>query len=296
MPAARCVPRRENWELLRISEENRWTRTFVARLAGYPPSARAADADFAIKVARPDLAAWHDRDLAQGLLRREALIGRTVDHPHVATTLAVERYAGGLRLLQPWRPTLPLRGFLTAQSLAVKLWIVRQTAEAIAGLHASGWLHGTITPAAIAVSRQGHATLGELGWGRKLHSDECNLAAMPFIGDARYAAPEAFDGQGRLTPAADIYALGVVAFEAISGMLPWLVDRPTSDAHALIAARRLLPAANLASVMPSVSFGLATLLAAMLERDPLRRPTAAEVACSLVAYEVASITRELSNC
>lgn len=263
------------WRLAERHSQNRWTSTFRAHPAG-----NSAAADFVIKRARPDLTTDGERDLARGLLAREAAVSQQVRHPHLATTLAVEWHGDDVWLLQPLaRAALASAGNL---DLPVKLWVIRQTAQALAALHEAGWLHGNVAPEAIVVGPTGHATLGELGWCRRLASDECDLSRTAFMGQIRYAAPETFDDAGMLTPAADVYSLGAVLIELLTGR-PLLAQY---DGPELIAAKRLLAAAEIHSA--GIPFDVSSLAARMLRRDPLKRPTAAEVVDGLIAAEIAT--------
>jgi serine/threonine protein kinase len=262
------------WVCSELLAESQWTQTFAAR-----PTNHSGGEHFAIKLLRNDLQTSRERQLAAGLLRREAEVGRAVAHRHLTTTLGVEPgIAGDLILIQPLLPGTQLPKLSSPRSLAVQLWTARQTAEALAALHQAGWLHGDVTPESIWVGPQGHVSLGELGWSRQLQSDECDVAQTQFAGNLRYAAPETFDSGGRLTAAADVYSLGAVLFELLNG-------RPIFAEFAgpqLVAARRMLPPPR----CPAAPYAVALLVARLLSRDPLRRPTAREAIDMLISLEI----------
>lgn len=264
-----------DWRLKQLLAENRWTCSYRAHPAG-----NSAAGDFVIKQACAGLTRDSDRELARGLLLREAAVSAEVSHPNLAATLAVQRQRDEVRLVQPWSEGAALSS-LGESFLPLKLWIVRQTAQAVAALHRAGWLHGNISPEAVVVGPTGHATLGELGWSRQLKTDECDLTQTSFAGQIAYAAPEMFDEAGMLTAAADIYSLGVLLFELLTGrQLLAGYEGPE-----LIAAKRLLRSPVVE--MADTPYEVCALTARMLSRDPLRRLTAREVVQGLIAAEIA---------
>ena len=86
-------------------------------------------------------------------------------------------------------------------------------------LHQAGEVHGAIGPHEILRGDDGRATLLVRGW-RALDDD-----GSPVPGNPRYLAPETLD-QGRLVPASDLYALGLVLYEAMAGRFPFADDSP----------------------------------------------------------------------
>ena len=272
-----ALPASDDWQLGELLAEDRWTQTCRATLAD-----NAGGADFAAKLARHNLLTDHDRGLAQGLLQREALVSRRVRQRNLATTLDVIRRDGEIWLLQP-SLTDAVAWDDGIQTLGMKLWTIRQAAQALMALHGDGWLHGNVSVDAIRLSASGHATLGELGWCRQLGSEECDLFQTAFMGQLAYAAPEMFDDAGQLTPAADVYSLGIVLFELLTGATPFA----ECDGPQLVAVKRLRAAPLVND--PHVPYAIRALLAHMLDRDPLRRPTAHEVVDALVAAEISAI-------
>jgi serine/threonine-protein kinase len=265
------------WHLTELLSQNHWTRTFRA----YSTVNRAGSA-FAVKQPRPDLATDHDRDLAIGLLRREATVSGQVRQRNLAATLDVIRRGDEIWLVQPFLAGAALSG-PRELALSVTLWAIRQTAQALAALHSAGWLHGNVSAEAIVMGTAGYTTLGELGWCRQLATEECDLGRTAFLGQIAYAAPEMFDDAGMMTPAADLYSLGVVLAELLTGCVPFA----DYDGPEMIAAKRLLAAPELESVV--LPYEVSSLTARMLSRDPLRRPTADEVVDTLIAAEIATL-------
>jgi serine/threonine-protein kinase len=103
------------------------------------------------------------------------------------------------------------------------------------------------------------------------------------MGTPAYMAPEAARGRGNLDQKADIYSLGVLAFELLTGERPF-VQPP---AMAVWKGKRIEPPIDVASRLPGLPPGITDVLRRALDLDPDRRPTAAEVAAAFVESEPA---------
>ncbi len=150
---------------------------------------------------------------------------------------------------------------------------LRQVAEALAALHQVGKVHRDVKPTNIMVARNGRVVLLDFG----LVADHGDAIATGSIeGTLEYMAPEQASGEPA-EPPADVYGLGVVLYEALTGRPPFVGD----PMEILTCKRKLDP------VAPSTMFGgvpadLDRLcLSLLLCRDPVRRPSAAELATAL---------------
>ncbi len=142
--------------------------------------------------------------------------------------------------------------------------VLAALADAIAAVHGAGVIHGDIKPANVVVGRitDGEVKLVDFGM--------VGLAG----GTLAYASPERLAGAAA-SPAADVYALGLVVWEMLHGSLPGAEGGLSS----IVAQRRRgPPTSTLASPW------LAQLLEAMLATDPARRPTASTVCDTLAAH------------
>jgi serine/threonine protein kinase len=165
--------------------------------------------------------------------------------------------------------------------LATALAIIRQAAVALEALHRAGWLHGQVRPEHLIVSPQGFVTLIDVSQSRRLESAECNsVDTAPSA--PQYAAPECFARRGQLSAASDIYTLGIVLYELLSGGLPF----PQADLRRLEKCHRTSAVPDLRSVRSDASLELAELLRRMLAKEPLRRPAAEDVVHCLTALEI----------
>jgi len=111
--------------------------------------------------------------------------------------------------------------------------IVRQVCEALAYAHAQGVIHRDIKPSNILLDEQGHAKVADFGLARLDHNETASGALSmsrtgQFMGTPAYAAPEQVKDAAHVDHRADIYALGVLLYEMLTGDLPRGVFQPPS--------------------------------------------------------------------
>ncbi len=141
-----------------------------------------------------------------------------------------------------------------------------ELADALAYIHERGVVHRDVTPSNVLCAPDGRARLVDFGIARLLESPRVTATATT-IGTACYMAPEQVEGRD-VTPAADVYALGLVLLEALTGRREFV-----GSVHEVVAAR-LARDPDTRTGVPPVWQGL---LDRMCERDPAARPTAADV-------------------
>ncbi|UUO05416.1 serine/threonine protein kinase [Blastopirellula sp. J2-11] len=240
--------------------------------------------DYAIKTLRPEYAA---DPLALEMLRREVRVSQQVASPRLATVLAHQ--IGGSEeayLVFPYLTGVTLHQLVPRRGpLAARIWIIRQVAEGLAALHAAGWRHGDVKPENVIIDASGRVTLIDLGFATQIGVDEVD-AVQYQKGTPRYMAPELFTSTLAASDASDLYSLGVMAFELLSGHR--LFD--TVDLAKIVAAHKSQTPPPLRRFLPNAPAALATLIARMLAKDPLRRPeTADDVAERLRSLEFETI-------
>lgn len=153
--------------------------------------------------------------------------------------------------------------------------VLAQLAEGIAFLHARGVIHRDVKPSN-AIVTDGHVKLLDFGLALERRRAEEELAReSKLVGTAAYLAPEYVE---RLTvsPAMDVYALGVVAFELVTGAPPF-----GGALHVLSRLNRKVTLPRASSLNGKVPDDLDDLIDSMLAPDPLRRPTAIQIATRL---------------
>ena len=141
--------------------------------------------------------------------------------------------------------------------------ILGQAASALAAAHDAGVVHRDIKPANLLVCPDGLLKVTDFGIARAAGSSAVTTAGTLF-GTPHYVSPEQVSG-ATVTGASDFYALGVVAYECLTGVRMY-----DGDAMTVLIAHRDQPAPPLP---PGVPAGLRDLVTAMLDKDPAKRPT-----------------------
>jgi eukaryotic-like serine/threonine-protein kinase len=147
--------------------------------------------------------------------------------------------------------------------------ILTDTAAGLAAAERRGLVHRDIKPANLLVTSEGRVKIADFGIARAANGVAITRAGT-MVGTATYVSPEQVQGDPA-TSASDVYSLGVVAYECLAGVPPFRADGEIATAIARVnATPPVLPS--------SVPQSLSGLVAAMLDPDPARRPSAAEVA------------------
>ena len=154
--------------------------------------------------------------------------------------------------------------------------IITQVAQALAEAHRRGLIHRDIKPANILLGSRGAVKVTDFGIAKLLDGTDVTQPGT-FVGTAKYLAPEQVTG-GAVDGRVDVYALGVVLYEMLTGAPPFVGD--TDAATAL--ARLQLPAPPIRRHRADLAPDIADLVDRMLDRAPDRRPTMHETAAMLV--------------
>jgi len=195
-------------------------------------------------------------------------------HPNLIRLLDAGEHDGRLFLVMDLVEGATLASFIARGPLAS--WEVarvgRDVADALAYVHSEGIVHRDIKPANILINGQGVAFLADFGIARLVDSTGLTATGL-MVGTPAYLAPEQITG-GQVGPEADIFALGLVLLESLTG------QRPPARTFAEIAASRTLRAPEIPS---SLGPGWSSLIRAMTALEPTRRPSARQVAKSLAS-------------
>lgn len=226
--------------------------------AGFDDSGMArfyAEARAAAKITDPHVVAIYD------VLEAElgsAIVMEYVDGPSLAERL---RVAGAL-----------------PEHTAVKHAI--EIAQALAAAHASGLVHRDIKPSNILLTKDDSVKVADFGLVKALDGSSATLThSGMFAGSVHYVSPEQAQGKP-LGPATDLYSLGIVLYQMLSGRVPFESNSPmaTALAHVTQAAPRRR------ELESHMSPRLAAIVERLLQKDPSRRyASAADVAAELAS-------------
>lgn len=207
-------------------------------------------------------------------LRREVQVCRDLDHPSIVqfidAGLEAERFFIVMELIrgETLRSRIESRGISAPQTYR----LLKPVMKALEYAHARGVVHRDLKPDNVMIQRQtGRVVLMDFGLARR--HDLANVTTTgSLLGTPAYLAPEQVSGQ--YSAASDQYALGVMAFELLTGQLPF----PGTDPLALIMAHVQQTPPTLSSLKPSLPGRLDAVLARMLAKQPEQRyPSLTEV-------------------
>ncbi|MBI5517266.1 MAG: serine/threonine protein kinase [Deltaproteobacteria bacterium] len=225
-------------------------------------------------------------DMAERFLR-EAQLAASLRHPNIVRVLDANIDQGDHFIIMELLPGVSLASLLRqrgALSVEETRHLGRQVADALAHAHARGIIHRDIKPDNVMVAPDGTAVLTDFGIASMVMSQNRRLTRQgSVVGTPWYLAPEQARGDSNVDARADVYALGVMLYELLTGLLPFdaedamqqMVARLTTDPVPLSRRRGDLPAP------------LVALVGRMLAREPEQRvQTAAEVATHLAPVPV----------
>ncbi|MGH7727378.1 MAG: Stk1 family PASTA domain-containing Ser/Thr kinase [Vulcanimicrobiaceae bacterium] len=232
----------------------------------------------AIKVLRADLAA--DADFVQRFYT-EAQHAAKLSHPNVVNVFDVgregDRYFIVMELVEGTTLAALLAGG-RALPEALAIDFAAQLAGGLAYAHRQGIVHRDVKPQNVLVTRDDVVKLSDFGIARATSTETIAMTQPGLVmGSAYYLSPEAAQGK-EPTEASDLYSLGVVLFQMLTGSLPYTGDSPVSVALQHVSA----PVPGIERFEGASSPALAAIVRRLLQKDPSDRfASASEVARAL---------------
>jgi serine/threonine-protein kinase len=229
------------------------------------------------RVAVKRLHADSPRDVEHRFLR-EAKLGASMNHPNLVSVYDTETDDEGVVIVMEYveGETLAqalLRGPLPAARVAS---IARDLGEALDHVHGEGVVHRDVKPGNVLLREDGIAKLADLGIAVSVDQTRVTQSGT-VLGSAAYMAPEQLEGAD-VGPAADVYALAAVCFEALTGRKARTGRTPVEIAHSVATT----PPPDVRDHAPDLPAAAAAALARGMAREPSERQgSAGELALEL---------------
>jgi len=242
----------------------------------------------AIKRVQPDPAGGPPDPRRRERLRREARAAARLSHPAIVQVFDVVETdeADWIVLELAEGPTLAELLRQGPLDFARLLPLARELAEGLAEAHGRGILHRDLKAENVVVTRSGHAKILDFGlakrfWPAASGSGDGLSREGEIVGTPRAMSPEQANGEA-LDPRSDLFSLGTLLYETVTGVSPFAAATPVETLHR-VCSHQPPPAAALNPAAPLV---LSELIGQLLEKDRERRPAdASQVATRLAALQ-----------
>ncbi len=232
----------------------------------YKAHDRLLERNVALKMLHPH---YGDDDEYVERFRREARAVAQMSHPNIVTVIdrgeddgqqyIVFEYVDGENLKQLVERTGPLPA-----RRAVELGLA--TADALAFAHEHGLVHRDVKPQNVLLTPDGEAKVTDFGIARSLDVEQGVTQTGTVLGTSNYLSPEQASGKP-VTPATDVYSLGIVLYELLTGDVPF-----PGENFVAVAMRHINePLPDLTTQRPDVPLRLVAAIQRATEKDPTRR-------------------------
>jgi len=249
----------------------------------------------AVKVVEPRLLAGQDEDEYRERFLREARAIARINHPAVVSVYQFGQLDNLYYMAMGFVEGDDLREIIKEYNRQKKymsekqvLKIIRDIAEALDYSHKNGVIHRDVKPSNIMVTNDGHAVLTDFGLA--LSAQEGTLGNT--FGSVHYIAPEQAVSSAQAVPQSDLYSLGVVLYEMLTGRVPF------EDASAMsVALKHISDPPPLPSMFnPRITPNVEAVLLKALDKDPRKRHmTGNAFAMALEAAFMADATEDTDD-
>jgi serine/threonine-protein kinase len=226
---------------------------------------------------------------------REARATARIRSPHVVAAYDFGAYGDGYYLAMELvsghtvADELKRKGLFSPEQ-AVR--VVREAAAGLAAAHRQGIVHRDVKASNLLLADDGTVKVADFGIVRFLHDTTTTLTSTgQIVGTSHYLAPERVLGKPA-EPPSDVYALGCVLYQLVTGHPPFMGEAPASIMYQHVQNEPVPPS----DLRPELAGELEDLIFWMLDKDPVRRPTAAQVAAgdsSPITANLAAATTEV---
>jgi predicted Ser/Thr protein kinase len=223
-------------------------------------------------------------EIARQRFKREGQAEGALVHPNVVAVYDAGEVGGRPYLVMELVEGQPLGDLMLARKFAEKeiVDLVEKAARGVSAAHAKGIVHRDLKPQNILLTPEGEPKVGDFGLAHLAASAEQLTRTGATLGTPLYMAPEQVKGSAKqITPRTDVYALGVLLYELLSGQPPHLGETLV-EIYRKIAEEEPAP---LRSRVDRISRDLETIIQTAIDKDPARRyPDAGALADDLARY------------
>jgi tetratricopeptide (TPR) repeat protein len=250
-----------------------------------------------------------DRDVAFALIKTEKLddatrlrvtreaqaMGRLGDHPNIVTIHDMGEHEGQPYIVLPVMSGGDVEGLIEKAHehhlpIAQTVSIAKAVCRGLEFAHSKGIIHRDLKPGNVWLSADGTAKIGDFGLAVAVDLSRLTQSGM-MVGTVAYMPPEQAMG-GKVTNKADLYSLGAMLYEMVTGRPPFIGDDSIAIIGQHINTPPVSPTWHRADLPPA----LETLILQLLEKDPEKRPeSAAVVLQALEAIEAGKVKEEPSR-
>ena len=164
--------------------------------------------------------------------RNELRNARKISHKNVGRMHELMEYEGAYYISMEYIPGQDLKSLIRQtgkQTLETAASIAKEICEGLSEAHRKGIIHRDLKPSNIMIDKKGDAKIMDFGIARSLESKGITGAGM-MIGTPEYMSPEQVEGE-EADQRSDIYSLGVIIYEMVTGRVPFEGDTPLSVAY-----------------------------------------------------------------
>ncbi len=215
----------------------------------------------ALKLLKPEISA--DLEVIDRF-RNELKLARKVAHRHVCRMYDLNEEGLSFYISMEYVPGEDLKSFIRRSghlNEAKALGLARQIAEGLAEAHRLGVIHRDLKPHNIMIDRDGNAKIMDFGIARSLHAKGLTAAGLT-IGTPEYMSPEQAEARA-LDRRSDIYSLGVILYEMVTGRVPFEGETPLSIA----LKHRTEPPRDPKQLNTQISTGFSQIILRCLEKN-----------------------------
>jgi eukaryotic-like serine/threonine-protein kinase len=246
------------------------------------------DREVALKLLRADLA---EQDGMRERVVAEARLAARLSHPHVVGVLDTGEQDGRPFVVMERLSGRTLRDELADGPLPAERVrdVGLQVLRALAAAHALGIVHRDVKPGNVLDAGVGTWKVADFGIAKWVHADETLTGTGELLGSPSYLAPERIEGQ-QAEPASDLYAVGVLLYEALCGRKPFEGDDP----FALATAIRDGAFAPAGTILPDADPEIVAVIERAMRLDPADRYESAEAMAAALLGEEADRTDDVT--